>query len=131
MRNQNANLVLAPRAGVPGDSVSNGLACQTAPNIDTETKGLSGALSNPPAFPISIAEWYKGPGYVVRVSLDEFKGQTYVNARVWYTAANGEFRPSKNGVGLSLRHLPDLIRAFQDAAERARALGLLDDGGDQ
>ncbi|MDP2330416.1 MAG: transcriptional coactivator p15/PC4 family protein [Reyranella sp.] len=130
-RTRDQHRCLAPRAGLPGDNVSNGLASQTATKGDTETKGLSGAVSNPPAFPISIAEWHKSAGHVVRVSLDEFKGQTYVNARVWYTDANGEFRPSKNGVGLAVRHLPDLIRAFQDAAGRAYALGVLNDGGDQ
>lgn len=131
MRNQNANLVLAPRAGLPGHSLSNGLGCKPAPKGEIETKGVSGAVSNPPGFPIVIAEWHKSAGHVVRVSLDEFKGQSYVNARVWYTDASGELRPGKNGMGLSVRHLPDLIRALQDAAGRAYTLGLLDDGGDR
>jgi hypothetical protein len=93
-------------------------------------QGNNSSLPNPStALPVIIAEWHKSAGHVNRVSLDEFKGQTYVNARVWYTDANGEFRPSKNGVGLAVRHLPDLIRALQDAAGRADALGHLDEGG--
>jgi hypothetical protein len=83
------------------------------------------------AFPLIIAEWPKSNGLVVRVALDKFKGRTYINARVWYTAADGELRPAKNGIGLSVRHLPDLIRAFQDALERARDLDVMEGGGER
>lgn len=34
----------------------------------------------------------------IRVTLDEFKGQTLVNIRVWFEAEDGEKRPGKQGI---------------------------------
>lgn len=36
----------------------------------------------------------------IRVTLDEFKGQTLVNIRVWFEAEDGEKRPGKQGIAL-------------------------------
>lgn len=121
---------LAPRAGLPGDNVSKGLACQTGPKGDTETKGISGAASNPPAFPLVIAEWDRNSREVVRVALDRYNGRHTVNARVWYRDGD-TLKPSKSGITLALKHLPALADALARSLDAARDMGLLDDGGEQ
>lgn len=50
----------------------------------------------------------------LRISIDEFKGQTLCNLRIWYEDGN-EYHPGKQGLALRLALLPDLIAALQKA----------------
>jgi hypothetical protein len=55
----------------------------------------------------------------LRISLDEYEGKRYVSARIWYRdAAAGEYRPTKKGITIRARELPDVIAWLMDA-ERA------------
>lgn len=58
----------------------------------------------------------------VRVTLDEFRGMTLLNVRVWYRAEDGEMRPGKQGIALR----PESALAVADAI---RTLALTDDSG--
>lgn len=52
---------------------------------------------------------------VVRVQPTVFKGDRYVDIRVWYDPVDGdERRPSKKGVMLKLGLLPKLIEALRE-----------------
>jgi hypothetical protein len=85
------------------------------------------------AEPIEIAKFFKSArdrSKHVRIDLSEFKGHALVNVRVWETGTDGIDRPSKAGLALAIRKLPELTRALLKAEDRARAMGLLagDDG---
>jgi hypothetical protein len=62
----------------------------------------------------------------VRVDLSEYEGHKLVSIRVWATGPDGIDRPTKQGVALAIRRLPELTCALLKAEDRARALGLLD-----
>lgn len=54
----------------------------------------------------------KGAGEIIRVEISEFKGQQYLNLRVWYTDKNsGEFKPTQKGITVR----PDLYGALKEA----------------
>ena len=49
---------------------------------------------------------------VVRVSKNEFRGNEYIDIRKYYQADDGEWRPTKKGISLSL----DVVeRVFEEA----------------
>lgn len=48
-----------------------------------------------------IATVPKRPGEEIRISVDEFQGQTRVNIRVWWENDFGEWRPGKQGLSLT------------------------------
>jgi hypothetical protein len=63
----------------------------------------------------------------IRVELSEYEGHPLINIRVWQTGSDGIDRPTKQGIALAIRKLPELARAVAKAETRARDLGLLDD----
>jgi hypothetical protein len=83
----------------------------------------------PPAFPIVVAEWSRNKRDVIRVTLDEYNGRKIVNCRTWWRNDDGDLRPGKSGLALSVRHLPALAGALAAALARARELGLIEEGG--
>lgn len=50
----------------------------------------------------------------IRVTLDEFRGMTLLNVRVWYQADDGEMRPGKQGIALR----PESALAVADAIRK-------------
>ena len=58
-------------------------------------------------------------GEVVRITREEYKGADLVNIRVWFTADDGELRPSKNGLTIRGDQIPQMIEAL---------LGVQDEG---
>ena len=58
-------------------------------------------------------------GEVVRITREEYKGADLVNIRVWFTAEDGELRPSKNGLTIRGDQIPQMIEAL---------LGVQDEG---
>ena len=58
-------------------------------------------------------------GEVVRITREEYKGADLVNIRVWFTASDGELRPSKNGLTIRADQIPQMIEAL---------LGVQDEG---
>jgi hypothetical protein len=54
----------------------------------------------------------------IRVSINEFKGNRYIDIRVFFKDANGrEYLPSKKGVTLSDRKYPELLEAIVQLGE--------------
>lgn len=82
-----------------------------------------------PAFPLVIAEWDRNSREVVRVALDQYQGRHTINVRVWFRADDGDLRPGKSGMTLSVKHLPAMADALGKALERAIELGLIEDTG--
>ena len=75
-----------------------------------------------------IATIRKNAAEEVRVSLDEYKGHNLVSLRVWTDPYAGDERiPTKKGVSMSAKLLPELREALEQAEAQARAAGLLGD----
>ena len=75
-----------------------------------------------------IATLRKNAAEEVRVSLDEFKGHDLISLRVWCDPYAGDARvPTKRGLSVSVRLLPELIAALRQAEAEAREAGLLGD----
>lgn len=59
-------------------------------------------------------------GEVVRITRDEYKGADLVNIRVWFTASDGEQRPSKTGIAINSSQIDQLIEALQAVKAEGR-----------
>ena len=79
----------------------------------------------------TIAKITKNSREKIVVALSEFEGQdaTYdmVSARVFYDRGNGEMKPTRNGLNVPVRLLPELLDALEEAEREARAAGLIED----
>lgn len=75
--------------------------------------------------PVIVAEfWANRRGESVRVQLREYEGQALIDIRKHYTA-EGKLLPTKKGLSLVVRRLPDLAAAIDKALAKARELGLI------
>jgi hypothetical protein len=72
-----------------------------------------------------IAEWPLKRHERLRVSLELFNGVWLLNSRKWFEAENGEWRPSKQGIALGVKHLPHLAESVAKALSIARERGLI------
>ena len=59
-----------------------------------------------------IEQFEKNATEVVRVSLTEYRGRKLVDIRVYYSDNEGQYRPTKKGVSLSVDVYPDFKRAM-------------------
>lgn len=59
-----------------------------------------------------IEQFEKNATEVVRVSLTEYRGHKLVDVRVYYADNEGQYRPTKKGVSLSVEVYPDFRRAL-------------------
>ncbi len=57
----------------------------------------------------------KGKGEIIRVEISEFKGKKLLNLRVWYTDANGEYKPTQKGIAIP----PELYEQVKEAINTA------------
>ena len=76
-----------------------------------------------------IAEWQKNSRETLRVRLDEYQGQHVICCRAGYADKDGNMRPGRGGLTISVRHLPQLAQAQGDALIAAKASGLLESNG--
>ena len=83
-----------------------------------------GQVSN--GLPIICAEWQKNSRETMRVRLDEYQGEWIIDCRAWYADKDGNLRAGRGGLTLSVRHLPQLAKAVDDALIAAKASGLLE-----
>ncbi len=77
---------------------------------------------------VTVATIPKNKLEEVRVGIDEFKGYDLVSLRVWTDPYAGTERvPTKRGLSVSVRLLPALMAALQEAEAAAREAGLFDE----
>jgi hypothetical protein len=89
----------------------------------------SGATDLPE--PIEIGKFFKNrKGEFIVVQIKQFEGVVFADARQFFTAADGISRPTKKGLAISLRHLPEFIALLGRALTKAHALGLIREGGE-
>jgi hypothetical protein len=66
-----------------------------------------------------IGEIQKNQKEKIIVSTNEYQGHKYVDLRVHFEdETSGEYRPSKKGVALSLKVIPDVVEMIVKAAEK-------------
>ena len=83
--------------------------------------------------PTIIAEFPKNKREIVRVSIENYKGQTVISVRVFYHAGDdAELRPGRSGLSMSIQHVVKLAAALKDAETKAHELRLISPevGGD-
>jgi len=56
-----------------------------------------------------LATFPRGAGTEVRVTLDEYKGVTRVDCRIYYCKADGTIGPTQKGVAFRLEEMPELL----------------------
>jgi Transcriptional Coactivator p15 (PC4) len=82
------------------------------------------------AEPVSIAEfWANRSGQSLRVQIGPYGGRAVIDIRKYTSGADGRLHPTKIGVCLVVRRLPELAAAINKALTKARELGLLDGKG--
>jgi hypothetical protein len=70
--------------------------------------------------PLVIAEWpINNRREKARVSIEHFNGAWLINVRKWYEADDGAMHPGKQGIALSIKHLPQLAEAITNALAAA------------
>jgi Transcriptional Coactivator p15 (PC4) len=84
--------------------------------------------TNSDADALMVAEWAVNQREIVRVSIEQYKDTWLVNCRKWFESENGELRPSRRGIALSVRNLPRLAAAFANAVSIGRERGLIGGG---
>ncbi|TGK03173.1 transcriptional regulator [Leptospira langatensis] len=60
----------------------------------------------------------KGKGEIIRVEISEFKGNKYLNLRIWYTDSEGEYKPTQKGIAIPV----GLYAEVKDAILAAESL---------
>ncbi len=61
-----------------------------------------------------VAKFEKNATEQVHVSLREYRGHQLIDLRVYYQAEDGEWRPTKKGISLSVELFPELKQAITD-----------------
>ncbi|WP_296650433.1 transcriptional coactivator p15/PC4 family protein [Paraburkholderia sp.] len=59
----------------------------------------------------------------LRVDVKEYRGNTYIDIRVWYAAEGGEYRPSSKGIMIKPTLAAELMRGLSLAARSSEQLG--------
>jgi hypothetical protein len=66
-----------------------------------------------------VHSFERSPTEQVQVALSKYKGKTYADLRIFYKADDGEYRPTKKGITVSLDLLPELGEAITKLIEKA------------
>jgi hypothetical protein len=75
--------------------------------------------------PVTVAQWSRNAKDTVMIRIDQFNGTTVIDIRSWRKSTDGELRPGRSGITMSVRHIPALASALTNAETTARQLGLL------
>ena len=74
-----------------------------------------------------ISSFEKNALEEVRVSLTEFKGHQLIDLRVYYLSADGESRPTKKGLALSIGLYHELKESLAKLEQVLKDRGLLEE----
>jgi Transcriptional Coactivator p15 (PC4) len=59
-----------------------------------------------------IAQFEKNATEVIRISLTAYRGRQLIDARVYYSDDEGQYRPTRKGLSLAVRLYADFKRAL-------------------
>jgi hypothetical protein len=65
-----------------------------------------------------ISEIEKNTKERIRVSIEEYRGTTFVDLRVYFEDGAGEWRPTKKGIALNDESIDPVIKALQKASKK-------------
>jgi phage terminase small subunit len=65
---------------------------------------------------MTINEIEKNTKERIRVSIEEFRGHTFIDCRVYFVDDTGTWRPTKKGIALNSECIEDVIKALQQAS---------------
>jgi hypothetical protein len=71
----------------------------------------------------SGAEIRKSDTELVRITISEYRGRSYVRIRAWYREDAGEFKPRNTGVSIRLTQLSEVVQGLMLAARAADLKG--------
>jgi hypothetical protein len=72
-----------------------------------------------------IHSFQKNQEEEIRFSLKEYKERRYLDIRLWFVSPNdGEYRPTKKGITLSLDHLAEIKRGLERTSKAVSELAL-------
>jgi hypothetical protein len=72
-----------------------------------------------------LRRWKKSARQEVRVTLGFYRGKHMVSVRVWYADQNRVYLPGKNGITLTIDHLPAMLSGLKKAQRRANKRKML------
>lgn len=73
---------------------------------------------------VICAQFRRNKRESVKVSLANFRGTTTIDVRCWYTTDDGDW-PTRAGITISAKHLPELAAGINRALDEATARGLV------
>lgn len=59
----------------------------------------------------------KNKSEIIRVSIDEYKGEKLINIRVFYKDKDGNWAPTKKGIAIRLEVFPKLKEVLDEVEE--------------
>lgn len=65
-----------------------------------------------------ISEIEKNLKERIRVSIEQYRGTTFCDVRVYFEAENGEWKPTKKGIALPKVSIDAVIEALQEARKK-------------
>jgi hypothetical protein len=74
-----------------------------------------------------IAEMEKGYGEKILFSVSEFKGKKYANIRIYYEDDEGDWKPTKKGLSISMDSYPEFRERLGKLEDYLREQGYLRD----
>jgi hypothetical protein len=111
----------APRAGFPIDNGSN--ASRNLLEMTTSSQVADSLESG-----IGVASFWKSPRNrteAIQISLRQYEGHPYPDARVYAMNATGHMVPTPRGIAVAIKTLPQFVKGIGDAYRKAVALGLI------
>ncbi|MBW5285308.1 transcriptional coactivator p15/PC4 family protein [Burkholderia gladioli] len=60
----------------------------------------------------------------LRVTVDEYRGRTLIDLRIWYCTESGEWKPGRAGVSLRPEQASEVMQALRLAAMAADPAGV-------
>lgn len=86
-----------------------------------------GSKPLPAALPVVVNQFFSNRrGEFVRTTIDRFEGVTVADLRKFYSGGDGISRPTRKGITVAIKHLPELAKAVNQAVAKARELGLIE-----
>jgi hypothetical protein len=78
--------------------------------------------------PILIGRFFKNRRHdIVAVQIKSYEGVIFCDIRQFFENDAGQNCPTKKGIGITLRKLPELVSLLEKAIEKATELGLIGD----
>ena len=83
------------------------------------------------AEPIQIGKFWKNRrGDAVFVQIKSYEGVVFCDIRQFFQNDAGQSYPTKKGVAVGLRKLPELVALLEKTLAKASELGLMREGGE-